>query len=71
VVDQRVPENSLRRVAFCGRSAASSPARAENPEISSQRAVERTDFSNDEIEAGFFKIAFGAELQLGVAVQIR
>ena len=40
------------------------PARAEDPEISSRRATERTDFTNDEIRDGFFKIAFGAELQL-------
>jgi|SRR5579871_2330002 len=40
------------------------PARAENPEIASRRAAERTDFTNDEIKQGFFKIAFGAELQL-------
>ncbi len=40
------------------------PARAENPEIASRRAAERTDFTNDEIKDGFFKIAFGAELQL-------
>jgi len=39
-------------------------AHAENPDISSRRASERTDFSNDEIRDGFFKIAFGAELQL-------
>jgi len=38
--------------------------RAEDPEISSRRAAERTDFTNDEIREGFFKIAFGAELQL-------
>ena len=38
--------------------------RAEDPEISSRRATERTDFTNDEIREGFFKIAFGAELQL-------
>jgi len=41
------------------------PARAENPDISSRRAAERTDFTNDEIRDGFFKIAFGAELQIG------
>jgi Protein of unknown function (DUF2927) len=41
------------------------PARAENPDISSRRAAERTDFTNDEIKDGFFKIAFGAELQIG------
>jgi hypothetical protein len=39
-------------------------ARAENPEISNRRAAERTDFTNDEIREGFFKIAFGAELQI-------
>ena len=39
-------------------------ARAEDPDISSRRAAERTDFTNDEIREGFFKIAFGAELQL-------
>jgi hypothetical protein len=40
------------------------PARAENPDIASRRAAARTDFTNDEIKEGFFKIAFGAELQL-------
>jgi hypothetical protein len=40
------------------------PAKAENPDISSRRAAERTDFTNDEIKDGFFKIAFHAELQL-------
>jgi hypothetical protein len=40
------------------------PANAENPDISSRRASERTDFTNEEIRDGFFKIAFGAELQL-------
>src|SRR5471030_1402956 len=39
-------------------------ARAETPEIASRRAAERTFFTNDEIREGFFKIAFGAELQL-------
>jgi len=39
-------------------------AHAENPDISSRRAAERTDFTNDEIREGFFKIAFGAELQI-------
>jgi hypothetical protein len=39
-------------------------ANAENPDISSRRAAERTDFTNEEIREGFFKIAFGAELQL-------
>jgi Protein of unknown function (DUF2927) len=40
------------------------PAAAENPDITSRRASERTNFSNEEISDGFFKIAFGAELQL-------
>jgi len=47
----------------------SGPANAENPDISSRRASERTDFTNDEIKDGFFKIAFSAELQLGVAAE--
>jgi hypothetical protein len=42
-----------------------STAKAENPDISSRRASERTDFTNNEIADGFFKIAFGAELQIG------
>ena len=42
----------------------SAPAHAEDAEIASRRAAERTDFTNDEIRDGFFKIAFGAELQL-------
>jgi hypothetical protein len=45
------------------------PAHAENPDISSRRASERTDFTNDEIKDGFFKIAFNAELQLGVRAE--
>jgi hypothetical protein len=42
----------------------SGPANAEDPDISSRRAAERTDFTNDEIKDGFFKIAFHAEFQL-------
>jgi hypothetical protein len=45
------------------------PANAENPDISSRRAAERTDFTNDEIKNGFFKIAFHAELQLGAPAE--
>ena len=41
------------------------PANAENPDISVRRASERTDFTNDEIKEGFFKIAFNAEFQVG------
>jgi hypothetical protein len=44
-------------------------ANAENPDISSRRASERTDFTNDEIKDGFFKIAFNAELQLGAPAE--
>jgi hypothetical protein len=45
------------------------PASAENPDITSRRASERTDFTNDEIKDGFFRIALNAELQLGVPVK--
>jgi hypothetical protein len=45
------------------------PAHAEDPDISSRRASERTDFTNDEIKDGFFKIAFTAELQLTLPVE--
>lgn len=54
--------SALVTAAFAAVSCVS--ARAENPDISSRRAAERTDFTNDEIREGFFKIAFGAELQL-------
>src|SRR5260221_3787630 len=40
-------------------------AHAEDANISNRRNAERTSFTNDEITAGFVKIAFGAELQLG------
>ncbi len=45
------------------------PAHAEDPDISSRRASERIEFTDDEIKDGFFKIAFSAELQLGTAVE--
>lgn len=45
------------------------PAAAENPDISSRRASERTDFTNDEITDGFFKIAFRAEWQIGAPAE--
>jgi hypothetical protein len=41
------------------------PAIAENDEVGTRRSMQRTEFSNNEIIEGFFKIAFGAELQLG------
>jgi Protein of unknown function (DUF2927) len=45
------------------------PAHAEDPDISSRRASERTDFTDEEIKDGFFKIAFNAELQLGAPAE--
>src|SRR3984885_6956393 len=45
------------------------PARAEDPDIVSRRAAERTDFTDAEIKDGFFKIAFNAELQLGAPAE--
>jgi hypothetical protein len=45
------------------------PVHAEDPDIVSRRAAERTDFSDDEIRDGFFKIAFNAELQLGAPAE--
>src|SRR6202790_696503 len=45
------------------------PAVAENPDITSRRASERTDFSNEEIKDGFFKIAFHAEMQIGAPAE--
>jgi Protein of unknown function (DUF2927) len=54
-------------IAFAG--VGNGAAKAENPEISSRRASERTDFTNDEIKDGFFKIAFKAELQIGAPVE--
>jgi Protein of unknown function (DUF2927) len=47
----------------------SGPANAENPDISSRRASERKDFTNDEIRDGLFKIAFNAELQIGAPAE--
>ena len=45
------------------------PANAESPDIASRRASERTDFTNEEIKDGFFKIAFSAELQLDMPAE--
>jgi hypothetical protein len=44
-------------------------AQAQNGDAALRRSLERTEFSNDEILEGFFKIAFGAELQLGRRVE--
>lgn len=45
-------------------------ARAENADVSVRRHAERTGFTNDEIVDGFFKIAFGAELQVAGRVNL-
>jgi DUF2927 family protein len=45
------------------------PAHAEDSDISKRRASERTEFTDDEIKDGFFKIAFRAELQLGAPAE--
>jgi Protein of unknown function (DUF2927) len=42
---------------------------AENPEISMKRSTQRLSFTNEEIIDGFYKIAFGAELQLDQPVE--
>ena len=47
----------------------SGPAHAEDPDVSSRRASERTDFTDAEIKDCFFKIAFYAELQLGAPAE--
>jgi len=60
---------TLASIAIALTGLGSAPARAENPDISSRRASERLDFTDDEIKDGFFKIAFRAELQLGVAAE--
>jgi hypothetical protein len=56
---------ALSTVALAG-SVGQSPA--EDGEISIRRNAQRTNFTNDEIKDGFFKIAFGAELQIGPRV---
>jgi hypothetical protein len=43
---------------------AMAPALAEDSEITARRSSERIGFSNEEIADGFFKVAFGAELQV-------
>ncbi len=60
---------TLASIAIVLTGLGSEPANAENPDITSRRASERTDFTNDEIKDGFFKIAFNAELQLGAPAE--
>jgi Protein of unknown function (DUF2927) len=56
---------SLALIAIASAGFGLRSANAENPDITSRRASERTQFSNDEISQGFFKIAFRAEMQIG------
>jgi hypothetical protein len=60
---------ALASIALMLSGLGSRPANAENPDISSRRASERTDFTNDEIKDGFFKIAFSAEMQIGAPAE--
>jgi Protein of unknown function (DUF2927) len=60
---------SLASIALASMLIGSGPAKAENPDISSRRASERVDFTDDEIKDGFFKIAFSAELQFDARVE--
>ena len=60
---------TLAAIAMALAGIGNGPANAENSDVSSRRASERTDFTNDEIKDGFFKIAFNAELQLGAQVE--
>jgi len=60
---------TLASIALALAGIGSGPANAENSEISSRRASERLDFTNDEIKDGFFKIAFKAELQVDAPVE--
>ena len=40
------------------------PSQAENPQISARRAMEKKEFTDNQIFDGFFKIAFGAEFHV-------
>jgi hypothetical protein len=60
---------ALAAIALTFAAINAAPAHAEDPDISSRRASERTDFTDDEIKDGFFKIAFNAELQLGAPAE--
>jgi Protein of unknown function (DUF2927) len=60
-------------LAFAGSSGLPGPALgAENTGVSTKRSSQRLNFADDEIANGFFKVAFGAELQFGrLAMRIR
>jgi Protein of unknown function (DUF2927) len=74
LLNPRATLTRVRGAVFAAAAAAAvvlagSAAQAEDADISLRRSLERTTFTNDEITDGFFKIAFGAELQLGQAVE--
>jgi hypothetical protein len=74
LLNPRATLTRVRGAVFAAAAAAAvvlagSVAQAEDANISLRRSLERTAFTNDEITDGFFKIAFGAELQLGQAVE--
>ena len=50
-------------MALASLGVSSEAAGAENPEISMKRSAQRLSFTNEEIMDGFYKIAFGPELQ--------
>src|SRR5271165_3277558 len=50
--------------AYLGVAASAVSCLAEDAQIAGRRQAERLDFSDSEIAEGFFKVAFGAELQL-------
>jgi Protein of unknown function (DUF2927) len=56
-------------IAMLAAGISNGPAVAEDPDITNRRASERTDFTNEEIKDGFFKIAFHAELQIGAPAE--
>jgi hypothetical protein len=56
-------------IAMAAAGIGNGPAVAEDPDIASRRASERTDFTNAEIKDGFFKIAFHAEWQVGAPAE--
>jgi hypothetical protein len=56
-------------IAMAAAGIGNGPAVAEDPDITSRRASERTDFTNAEIKDGFFKIAFHAEWQVGAPAE--
>jgi hypothetical protein len=58
------PGSAASALALVVLAAAQTPVGAEDAEISARRAAERRTFADAEITEGFFKVAFGAEMQL-------